>query len=142
MRHHQLKLNTLKCAFRVRARNFLGFLVHQRGIIRTKQKLLLQPMLHIQKFMSQVNYLRRFISNLVGKTKELSYLVKLKDMEKFRWEKQHQAAFDKIKVYLSKPHVLMSHIQCHPLKLYLLIAYESIGCLLAQKNSKGHESSV
>ena len=32
MRYHQLKLNPLKCAFGVRARNFLGFLVHQKGI--------------------------------------------------------------------------------------------------------------
>ena len=32
MRHHQLKLNPLKCAFRVRVGNFLGFLVYQRGI--------------------------------------------------------------------------------------------------------------
>ena len=32
MKHHQLKLNPLKCAFGVSAENFLGFLVHQRGI--------------------------------------------------------------------------------------------------------------
>ena len=32
MRHHQLKLNPLKCAFGVHVGNFLGFLVHQRGI--------------------------------------------------------------------------------------------------------------
>ena len=32
MRHHQLKLNSLKCAFGVCAGSFLGFLVHQRGI--------------------------------------------------------------------------------------------------------------
>ena len=32
MRHHQLKLNPLKYAFRVHARNFLGVIVHQRGI--------------------------------------------------------------------------------------------------------------
>ena len=31
MRHHQLKLNPLKCAFRVRAGKFLRFLIHQRG---------------------------------------------------------------------------------------------------------------
>ena len=30
MRLHQLKLNPLNCAFRVQARNFLGFLVYQR----------------------------------------------------------------------------------------------------------------
>ena len=38
----------------------------------------------LQKFLGQSNYLRRFISNLVGKTKELCALVKLKDMEEFR----------------------------------------------------------
>ena len=32
MRLHQLKLNSLKCAFGVRAINFLWFLVHQRGV--------------------------------------------------------------------------------------------------------------
>ena len=32
MRLHQLKLNPLKCAFGVQAENFLGFLVHQRGV--------------------------------------------------------------------------------------------------------------
>ena len=40
--------------------------------------------LQIQKFLGQLNYLRRFISNLVGKTKEFYDLVKLKDMEEFR----------------------------------------------------------
>ena len=38
----------------------------------------------LQKFLSQVNSLRRFISNLEGKTKEFFDLVKLKDMEEFR----------------------------------------------------------
>ena len=38
----------------------------------------------LQKFLGQVNYLRRFISNLTSKTKEFSDLVKLKDMEEFR----------------------------------------------------------
>ena len=32
MRHHQLKINPLICTFGVCAGNFLGFLVHQRGI--------------------------------------------------------------------------------------------------------------
>ena len=32
MRVHKLKMNTLKCASGVSTGNFLGFLVHQRGI--------------------------------------------------------------------------------------------------------------
>ena len=104
IRHHQLKLNPLKCAFRVRAGNFLGFLVHQKGIEvdQNKEKAITLAKAppnkkELQKFLGHVNYLGRFISNLVGKTKEFSDLVKLKDVEKFRWEERHQTAFDKIK---------------------------------------------
>ena len=32
MRSHKLKINPLKCAFGVSIGNFLGFLVHQKGI--------------------------------------------------------------------------------------------------------------
>ena len=37
----------------------------------------------LQKFLGQVNYLKIFISNLAGKTKEFSDLVKMKDVEEF-----------------------------------------------------------
>ena len=64
-------------------------------------------------------------------------------MIEFRWEERHQAAFEKnIKEYLSKPLVLRPSIRGHPLKLYLSVTNESIGCLLAQNNSKGHEQAV
>ena len=36
----------------------------------------------------------------------------------------------------------MPHIEGHSLKLYLSATNESIGCLLAQNNSKGHEQVV
>ena len=77
MRSHQLKLNPLKCGFGVHARNFLGFLVNQRGIEvdQNKTKAIVpanapQNKKELQKFMGRVNYLRRFISNLTSKTKE------------------------------------------------------------------------
>ena len=38
MRSHKLKMNPLKCAFGVSAGNFLGFLVHQKGIEVDKNK--------------------------------------------------------------------------------------------------------
>ena len=40
----------------------------------------------LQKLLGQVNYLRRFIYNMESKIKEFSNLVKVKDMEEFRWE--------------------------------------------------------
>ena len=138
MGFHQLKLNPLKCAFGVQVENFLGFLVHQRGmeVDQNKAKAIIsakapQNKKELHKFLSQVNYLRRFISNLAGKTKVFSNLIKLKEVEEFKWEKQHQIAFDRIKGYHSKPPILMSPLKGRPLKLYLSVTKESIGCLLA-----------
>ena len=34
---------------------------------------------------------------MAGKTNVFSYLIKLKEVEEFKWEKQHQTAFDEIK---------------------------------------------
>ena len=71
MRHHQLKLNPLKCAFGVRVGNFVGFLVHQRGIEvdQNKAKAIASANApknkkEFQKFLVQVNYLRRFVSKM------------------------------------------------------------------------------
>ena len=94
MRLHQLKLNPLKCAFRVQVRKFLGFLVHQRGVEvnQNKAKAIIstkapQNKKELHKFLGQVNYLRRFIFNLAGKTKVFSNLIKQKEVEEFKWEK-------------------------------------------------------
>ena len=38
----------------------------------------------LQKFLDQVNYLRRFISNMAGKTKAFFVLIKLKEVEVFK----------------------------------------------------------
>ena len=89
-----------------------------------------------------MNYLRRFISNLVEKTKVFSNLIKLKEVEEFKWDKQHQTTFDEIKGYLSKPPVLIPPLRGRPLKLYLSTKKESIGCLQAQNNVKGHEQAI
>ena len=99
-----------------------------KAIISTKAP---QNKKELQKFLGQVNYLRRFISNLTGKTKVFYDLIKLKNVEEFKWEKQHQTSFDGIKGYLCKPLVLMTPLRGRPLKLYLSFTKESIGGHLA-----------
>ena len=93
MRLQQVKLNPLKCAFVVQPINFLGFLVHQRGVEMDQNKVKViilakapQNKKELQNFLGQVNYLRRFISNLTRKTKVFSDLIKLKKVEEFKWE--------------------------------------------------------
>ena len=60
---YHLKLNPLKCAFGVQAGNFLGFLMHQRGveIDKNKARAVLeakppQTKKELQRFLGQVNY--------------------------------------------------------------------------------------
>ena len=91
----------------------------------------------LQRFLRQVNYLRRFIFNFVGKTKEFSGLLKLKEKASFRWEEKYQIAFDKIKQYLSQPSPLVPLREGIPLKLYISTVNESVGCLVAQNDSVG-----
>ncbi|XP_075524537.1 uncharacterized protein LOC142556934 [Primulina tabacum] len=94
--------------------NLLGFLVLQRGVEvdKNKSKAIMKEnppknKKELQRFIGQVNYLRRFISNLAGKTNEFLYLLKLKDRGQFKWESWHQKDFDVIKGYLSNQPVLI-----------------------------------
>ena len=92
MRKHSLKMNPAKCAFRVSAGNFLSFLVHQKGIEANKNKvkavLEARPQTNkkeLQSLISKINFIKRLIANLVGKLKDFSPLLRLKQVEEFIW---------------------------------------------------------
>lgn len=149
MRKHGLKMNPKKCAFGVTAGNFLGFLIHQRGIEIDKNKakaIMAAPpptsKKELQSFLGKVNFLRRFISNLAGKIRPLSPLLKLRDQDEFVWTAEHQKAFDEVKMYLTQPPVLMPPKRGKPLKLYISASDNSIGCLLAQNNESEKEQAI
>ncbi|CAN6712866.1 unnamed protein product [Malus baccata var. baccata] len=149
MRIHKLKMNLKKCAFGVRAGNFLGFLVHQRGVEVDKNKsraILESPpptnKVQLQRLLGKINFLRRFIANLAGKIQPLTPLLRLKDKENFEWGPTHQQAFDSIKAYLTSPPVLVPPQRGKPLKLYIFASEKSIGSLLAQNNEGGKEQAV
>ena len=65
--------------------NFLGFIVHERGIEIDPSKIEAikkieapQCKRDMQKFLGKVNYLRRFISNLSGKVSAFTPILRLK----------------------------------------------------------------
>ncbi|XP_058208205.1 uncharacterized protein LOC131321220 [Rhododendron vialii] len=149
MRQYKLKMNAMKCAFGVTAGNFLGFLVHKKGIEVDKDKakaiIEAQPPTNkqeLQQFLGQVNFFKRFISNLSGKTLAFFPLLKLKSQKDFKWKKEHQKAFEFLKQSLVRPPILMPPIIGKPLKLYISAGHQSIGCLLAQDNENGHEQAI
>nr|AAM22019.1 Putative polyprotein [Oryza sativa Japonica Group]AAP52695.1 retrotransposon protein, putative, unclassified [Oryza sativa Japonica Group] len=72
-RKYGLKMNPTKCAFGVSASQFLGFLVHERGIDVTKRSIntikKIQPpedKKKLRELIGKTNFVRRFICNLSG----------------------------------------------------------------------------
>lgn len=73
----------MKCAFRVSARKFLGFLVHHRGISVDLAKVtaiatMKRPTMvrELKSFLGRFSYIRRFMPGLVSVTNGLSKLLK------------------------------------------------------------------
>ena len=113
-RKHGLKMNPNKCAFGVSAGQFLGFMVHQRGIEISRRSIdainkIIAPTnkTELQSLIGKVNFIRRFISNLSGKIHAFSPLLKLKADQEFVWGKEQQLALNEIKKYLVNPPVLV-----------------------------------
>jgi len=135
-----LKINPNKCAFGVSAWQFLGFMVHQRGIeISTRSIDAINKIVaptnktELQSLIGKINFIRRFISNLSGKIHAFCPLLKLKADQEFVWEKEQQLALDKIKNYLANPRVLVPPQQGKPFKLYLSTDDMVIGLALIQE---------
>ena len=147
-RKYGLKMNPLKCAFCVQAGDFLGFVVHKKGIevnqSKTKAIMDVKPpstKKELQSLLGKINFLRRFISNLSGKTKVFSPLLRLKN-EDFVWQEEHQEAFDKIKGYLVKPPILAPPVRHRPMRLYIAASNSTIGSMLVQQDEKGVERPI
>jgi len=84
-RKHGLKKNPNKCAFSVSAEQFLGSMVHQRGIEISRRSIdainkIVTPTnkTEFQSLIGKINFIRRFISNLLRKIQAFSPLLKLK----------------------------------------------------------------
>jgi hypothetical protein len=85
-------MNPRKCAFGVLAGKFLGFIIHEHGIeIDPDQIKSIRNVgpptckVEMQKFLGKVNYLRRFISNLVGKIDAFTSILRLNNDVEFTW---------------------------------------------------------
>jgi len=113
-RKHGLKMNPNKCAFGVSAGQFLGFMVHERGIEISQKTIVAidkveapKTKVELQSLIGKINFIRRFISSLSGKIQPFSSLLKLKADLEFVWGEEHQKALDEIKHYLMTPPVLV-----------------------------------
>jgi hypothetical protein len=139
MRRYGLKMNPLKCVFGVSAGMFLEFIIHEYGIEIDPTKIesinKVQPPQcknDMQKFIGKVNYLRRFISNLLGKISTFAPILWLKNEAEFTWGANQQNTFENIKRYLSSPPVMKASMARIPFQLYIAAEDVVIGVVLTQ----------
>jgi hypothetical protein len=132
-------MNMKKCTFGVSAGQFLGFLVHERGIeIDLKSQEAVRTMVppttkrELQQLISKINFVRRFISNLSGRIEPFIDLVKIKADEEFCWGVEQQRAFEEIKEYMARPPVLVPPQQDKSFYIYLSVGDTSIASLVVQ----------
>ena len=63
--------------------------------------------IELQSLLSKINFIRRFISNMLERIMLFSPLLKLKDDQEFKWGDVQQKAFDEIKEYMKSPPMLV-----------------------------------
>ena len=119
-------MNPNECAFGVSAEQFLGFMVHERGIeIDLKSMKAIDEAvpptnkIELQSLLGKINFIKRFISNMLERILSFSPLLKLKNDQEFKWGDVQQKAFEEIKEYMKSPPVLVPPHQGKPFKLYV-----------------------
>jgi len=104
-----MKLNPAKCAFGVSSKNFLGFMLSQRGIEANpkKVKAILEmqsprTIKQLQQLTGRVVALNRFISRSTDKCLPFFKILK----KAFSWSEECEEAFKRLKEYLMNPPIL------------------------------------
>ncbi|KAG3041924.1 hypothetical protein PC121_g23238 [Phytophthora cactorum] len=95
---------------------------------------------NLRKWLGLANYLHKYSAGYAGLARPLSDLLK-KDSD-WRWERQHQDAFESIKASLQQAPILVLPGET---KLFSVVCDASdyaIGCALLQNDTDGHERVI
>lgn len=124
MRQYGMRLNPLKCAFGVKAGNFLGYIVTERGIevnpLRVRALEEMKPPTNLreaQVLAGKVVSLSRFISRMADKS--LPFFRVLRKGSAFEWTLTCQRAFEELKGFLATLPLLKQPIAGQLLVVYL-----------------------
>ena len=139
LRQYSMKLNPLKCAFRVSSGKFLRFTVSQRGIEANPEKVrailkMSSPRTtkEVQSLTGRVAALNRFISKATDKC--LPFFKTLK--KAFAWTEECEIAFQELKHYLSNPPLLSLSKEGEDLFFYLAVSVTAISMALIREENK------
>ncbi|KAK1591067.1 hypothetical protein Q3G72_001670 [Acer saccharum] len=106
IRENQMRLNPAKCAFKVVAGKFLGFMLHKRGIEANPEKIKaimdiesLTTLQQAQGLTGKIETLNRFISRSIDKCLPFFKIIKLG--KTLKWDQESEQAFQSLKKYLA-----------------------------------------
>ena len=135
LRQHKLRLNANKCAFRVRASKFLGYLITNRGIeVNPEQieavKHLNPPsnLKELQVFIDMLAALNRLISKFADPCRPFYQL--LKKYRGFQWDGKCEKAFQDLKEYLMQAPMLTAPEPIKDLFMYLSVSDHAVSAML------------
>ena len=91
--------------------------------------------IELQSLLGKINFIKRFISNLLERILPFSPLMKLKNDQEFKWSDVQQKAFEEIKEYMKSPPMLVPPQQgkSPPFMLYVSVDSQTIGSSLMQE---------
>ena len=134
-----MKLNPTKCAFRVSAGKFLGFIVNNRGIEANPDKIkvvldMLPPsnIKNIQRLTGRITALSRFVSRASDKCRPFFQVLK----KAFQWDAHCQEAFTTLKTYLSSPPILVNPSEEELLTLYMVVSDFATSATLVRERDR------
>ena len=106
LKEYNMKLNPAKCAFRVSAGKFLGFIVNNRRIEANPNKIkamldMLSPssIKEVQCLTERIAALSRFVFRASDQCQPFFQILK----KAFQWDARCEEAFATLKTYLSSP---------------------------------------
>jgi hypothetical protein len=94
----------------------------------------------LQSFIGKINFLRRFIPNLVELLRNITNMLK-KDT-KIRWNTESKQSFEKVKHALTQAPVLISPYYTKDFYLFSFASEHTIAAVLLQKNNEGYEQPI
>ena len=124
LRAYNMKLNLNMCVFGVTARKFLGFMVSQRGIEVSPEKIRA-----IVELNGKIAALNKFVSRATDKCLPFFYTLK----RSFERTDECQQAFENLKLYLSSPPLLSPSKLGEELSLYLAISQATVSTALVRE---------
>jgi hypothetical protein len=142
-----ISLNPKKSNFGMEERNFLGHIISKGGVkiypSRVEEILKIctpRSKKEVQSFLEKVNFLRRFIPNLVEIIKHINNMLR-KGCE-IKWNPKPRKYFEDIKVALTKAPVLASPNFAKGFKLFSFSSEHTITGVLLQKYEHNFERPI